>query len=358
MRMMYYPSRPPIDCIDTDKRTMMVKNPFPELFAEVFQMAGWQIVAEGTGDWNIPEQNLCDIRSWMFNDIRLGVFHWQWDIRPEFEQLIGWLKGENRKLLWVAHEIGVLDLSEPGLRKTNRKLMLENADYIVCLNEKDRKFAQANSHAKVLRIEHFMPNTLVGKYEDIPFYRNNSRLFGPFRIEEKTFCFYGRVVDHKGIVEAVEAWESIRHKYPEWKFKIYGVATADSVDVVRELRQHLGPQTVWVEEGFQFLPDQLGEFAFLPYKECNNSGMIEELIAYESPVVGTDILPFSGKTSMSGNIQELPKLLECAINDIGGIRSKARELKVELIRQNARARSELMQIASEILTEVYLSEVP
>ena len=345
MRFMYFPPRCPTT-------PFIWKNSFPEVFAESFRSVGWHLVNDGIGEETSKTGNICFRSTWDQHKLDLGIFHWSWDVCPELEQTLTHCKASGHHVLWVCHELRVIQ-GERGaeLRARNRELMLKYADWIVVLNQNDYDTVTA-FRDNVMLLPHFTPNVFVGDYPELLLNNNaNARAFGPYHVTPKTFCYYGTLRPHKGVLALADAWNEVKEQYPEWTFKIYAYPDASALG--SELNKRVGDRTVWVP-GYDLLADHLGEFAVLPYTECNNSGVVEELIACECPTVSTDVAAFVGKSLYRSN--DLRHLIQYGIEHVEELRGRVKEQKIQQIKKTAEVRCQLVSLATEVLLSRYTRE--
>lgn len=359
MRVYTYPARLPRHIWEFSPDSFTGRNTFPEHFAELFRAVGWSVI-DG-GDSVLKENDLTEQRCWEYWEVNLGIFHWGWDTVPneQLENLWLWLKKKpTRKVMWVAHEYAVNESDARTLRALNRLSMLQNADYIVALNEVDAQriasdMAKVSSKAELVIIPHVMPNTLVRDYFEFPFSaNNNARLFGPWRISKKTFCFYGSARPNKGILLLMRTWNNIRRSFPDWKLELYAQYVNETAEIYEEIRSLENEQCTWYRDGYLFLPNQRGEFAILPYLKCNNSGVIHEMLSYECPVYASNLRPLSEATFQSDSVAEL---IVRGIEDCGteAVKQDVRKKKAEMLRQNVDAKKKLLELATKVILNVY-----
>jgi hypothetical protein len=346
MRFLSWPPRPSAFEVETDEESFC-RNSFPEVFAELFSASGWHLVNDGVGDWRISQQSLLDAACWRHHDLRLGIFHWAWDGFGDIRPLLSAVKAEGRRILWVCHERDVLEADRQDLRRHNRAVMSELADHIVVLNQRDQQ-ALSGAPGKVWLVPHFMPNSFVRQMHEYgDRIRGNTRRFGPFPKDAKSFGIYGVLRPHKGIVEFARTWYDLRAKYPDWRLQIYAKCLRRDSPLPGALLKLTGPQLVWHREGYRSLPDQLGEFAALPYVAANNSGMIDELTLYECPTVALRNQAFEGKACLT--VESHQDLIEQGIEGAGSMGEIVKERKRDLLRRNAVAKQAIIGLATDIL---------
>lgn len=265
------------------------KSQYPTQFGELMKLTGFEEAASTEND------NLTCRDCWTQKNLAVGVFHWGWDTGKDLEDLFDWLKAENKKIIWVAHEV---DVASIGLtdeivkkKKRNRELMTQNADQVIALNLNDFKKLSAICKGKVHSCTYYSLGTQVGDYDGL----DKHTPFEELSYEKKTFCFYGSLQPHKGVVELVKAWLSLKKHYPDWKLKIYAKSFGKYPEADKLLKNSQDKQLVWIEEGYTRLEDCLGEFAIFPYKSCNNSKLVEEVVICGNPIFSTTLQAFVGK---------------------------------------------------------------
>jgi hypothetical protein len=233
--------------------------------------------------------------------------------------------------------------------------MLLHADYICTLNAGDFEKIKS-TRGNVFYMPHFIPNTMIREYKEAFFYNNcNARLFSEGKKYQKTFCFYGLANENKGIVELMKGWNVIRNRYPDWTLKIFSYCSPVYAYMESLIIENTNEQTEWIQEGYEFIPDQLGEFAILPYKHSNNSGVIHELTAYECPVVSTCCSAFEKYSLVMNN--DIVFLISHAIENIAVLKQKAKEKKRMLLEENIESKKSILDLAGRILLDIYDQKV-
>ena len=346
MKFAYYPPR--------QSNPDLTTNTFLQLFAESFSASGWHLHHKGFGTQYDPNDSLLSIEYWMEHHIDLGIFHWGWDRREDFPQLVELLKSTSKKILWVCHELAYNEEAQENkaLLLSNRALMAQEADYIAVLNEGDY-FNLKGKRGGVYLIKHMMPYTFVAPYPEAYFNSDASRYFtDPVFYEEKTFCFYGLVKENKGIVRLLQAWNKMSPQYPDWKLKLYAKEIVGwNTEVVKEVEANLGERTVWIRMGYTSIPHLLGEFAILPYLKANNSGVLHELVAFGCPVLTSDCKAFEDYSLLRND--DIAYLIQYGINNASNLRSQADTMRLRLFEQNYEAKVATMDLALRILKDLF-----
>lgn len=265
------------------------ESQFPTQFAELMKLAGFEEVSDTANN------NLTDKDCWNQKDLGIGVFHWSWDLEDDVEDLFIWLKAESRKIIWVAHEVNVgrigITEAQAEKKKANRELMTQYADYIIVLNVNDYKRLHSICRGQVFMCAHYSLGTQVGDYPGLA----RHLPFEKLDYEKKTFCFYGSLQPHKGVEDLVTAWNVLKEHYLGWKLKVYAKSFGKCPEVVELLKSSEDGQLEWIQEGYTRLEDSLGEFAVFPYKSCNNSKIVEEVVMCGMPVFSTSLQAFVGR---------------------------------------------------------------
>lgn len=96
----------------------------------------------------------------------------------------------------------------------------QKVDKIIMISDYEKRFFDDATSNKRLKNVEVLKNGVDDEYEN---FKENRK-----KIQEKTFCYVGRIVDYKGIKELIEAFKLVVKKYPEAKLNIYGDGDLDT----------------------------------------------------------------------------------------------------------------------------------